>query len=267
MDPFLVTSLVVTVIAFTAIWLIHVPLEDAGIVDYYWGPGFAVIGWSGLAFGAEGSPAKFLLLAAVTLWAARLAIQLVMRHRLMHGEDARYRKMRMAGGPQWWWRSLYKVFLLQAVILWLVATPVHAIVGAPARSKPFDCSDTPVWLAFLAGLAIESGRLAALPAPAGQGRAGRRDHASGLWAYSRHPNYLGEIVLWFGLGLAAYDLSGAWWALAGPVALAAVIRLVSLPLTEQHLMASRSDYADLCGPHPCASFRCPRPVNKADPAE
>jgi steroid 5-alpha reductase family enzyme len=149
MDPFLITSLVVTLIAFTAIWLIHVPLEDAGLVDYYWGPGFAVIGWTGLAFGAESSGAKLLLLGAITLWALRLAIQLIMRHRLMEGEDGRYLKMRQNGGPQWWWRSLYKVFLLQAVILWLVATPVHAIVGASAR-QAFRCSDTPDWPCFWA---------------------------------------------------------------------------------------------------------------------
>jgi steroid 5-alpha reductase family enzyme len=266
MDPFLVTSLVVTIIAFTAIWLIHVPLEDAGIVDYYWGPGFAVIGWSGLAFGAEGSPAKFLLLAAVTLWAARLAIQLVMRHRLMHGEDARYRKMRMAGGPQWWWRSLYKVFLLQAVILWLVATPVHAIVAAPAGAE-LSIAGYAGLLAFLAGLSIESVADWQLYRHRLQGRAGRETIASGLWAYSRHPNYLGEIVLWFGLGLAAYDLSGAWWALAGPVALAAVMRFVSLPLTEQHLMESRSDYAAYAARTPVLTpFPRPRPVN-AGPAE
>ena len=53
-----------------------------------------------------------------------------MRHRLMPEEDARYASMRRAGGPQWWWQSLYKVFWLQAVILWIVATPVHAILAA-----------------------------------------------------------------------------------------------------------------------------------------
>lgn len=266
MDPFLMTSLVVTLIAFTAIWLIHVPLEDAGIVDYYWGPGFAVIGWTGLAFGAEGSGAKLVLLGAVTLWAVRLATQLIMRHRLMEGEDGRYLKMRQNGGPQWWWRSLYKVFLLQAVILWLVATPVHAIVGAPADAGLSLMGYTGIAL-FVAGLVLESAADWQLYRHRLEGRAGKETLSSGLWAYSRHPNYLGEMMLWFSLGFAAYDLSGAWWALAGPVALAAVIRLVSLPLTEQHLVASRSDYADYAARTPVL-LPLPRTGQfNADPAE
>lgn len=266
MDPFLITSLIVTLIAFTAIWLIHVPLEDAGIVDYYWGPGFAVIGWTGLAFGAEGSATKVLLLSAITLWAARLATQLILRHRLMPSEDARYLKMRQNGGPQWWWRSLYKVFLLQAIILWLVATPVHAIVGAPGDASLSLFGHAGLGL-FLVGLGLESVADWQLYRHRLEGKSGKQTLSTGLWAYSRHPNYLGEIALWFGLGIAAYDLSGAWWALAGPVALAAVIRLVSLPLTEQHLMASRSDYADYAARTPVLLPLSRTGQFNADPAE
>ncbi|WP_420409005.1 DUF1295 domain-containing protein [Hoeflea sp.] len=266
MDPFLVTSLVVTLMAFTAIWLIHVPLEDAGIIDYYWGPGFAVIGWSGLAFGAQSSAIKIALLAAISLWAARLAGQLILRHRLMDGEDPRYLKMRRAGGPQWWWRSLYKVFLLQAVILWLVASPVHAIVMAPSTAALSFVGVAGIAL-FLAGLAIETIADWQLYRHRLSGRAAGQTLTSGLWACSRHPNYLGEITLWFGLGLAALDLSGAWWALAGPVALAAVIRFVSLPLTEQHLMEWRADYAAYADRTPIL-LPLPRPHRlTTDPAE
>lgn len=266
MDPYLVTSLVVTLIAFTAIWLIHVPLEDAGIVDYYWGPGFAVIGWSGLAFGAQASPVKLLFLMAITLWALRLAAQLIVRHQLMDGEDARYRKMREAGGPQWWWRSLYKVFLLQAGILWLVATPVHAIVGAPAAAS-LSALGVAGLLLFVLGFLIEAIADWQLHRHRLQGRAQHQTLSSGLWRYSRHPNYLGEIMLWLGLGLAAADLSGAWWALAGPVVLALVIRLVSLPLTEQHLIESRTDYAAYAARTPVLlPFRPMRQVSP-DPAE
>jgi len=242
MDPFLVTSLLLSLSGFTAIWLIHVPLKDAGIVDYYWGPGFAVIGWSGLLMGAEASPIKLLLLSALTIWSVRLAIQLILRHRLMTGEDARYARMRAEGGPSWWWQSLYKVFLLQAVILWVVASPVHALVAAPASATLSLSGEIGLFL-FAAGLLIEGIADWQLHRHRLAGKSGRETLAKGLWAYSRHPNYFGEILLWVGLGLAAHDLSGAWWAFVGPVVLALVIRFVSLPITERHLIASRADYA------------------------
>lgn len=266
MDPFLVTSLVLTMIAFTAIWLIHVPLTDAGIVDYYWGPGFAVIGWSGLLLGGEASPAKLLFLAAVSVWSARLAVQLILRHRLMPTEDARYARMRAEGGRQWWWQSLYKVFLLQAIILWIVATPVHAMIAAPPASALSLAGEIGLAV-FVVGLALESVADWQLYRHRLTGKSGRQTLMSGLWTYSRHPNYLGEILVWSGLGLAAFDLSGHWWALIGPVVLAMVIRFVSLPLTEQHLLASRSDYAAYAARTP-VFFPLPRAVEPhAGPAE
>lgn len=241
MDPFLVNSLVLTMMALTVIWLIHVPLQDAGIIDYYWGPGFALIGWSGLLFGAEASLAKLLLLAALSVWAVRLAVQLILRHRLMPREDARYAKMRAGGGPNWWWQSLYKVFWLQAVILWIVATPVHALMAAPAQATLSLAGEIGL-MVFVIGLVIETIADRQLYLHRLAGKAGRQTLASGLWAYSRHPNYFGEILLWFGFGLAAYDLSGFWWAFIGPLVLAVVMRFVTLPLTEQHLVSSRQDY-------------------------
>lgn len=242
MDPFLVIGLMLTLIAFTVIWLIHVPLRDAGIVDYYWGPGFAVIGWAGLVSGAEASPTKLVLLAAITIWSARLAGQLIMRHLLMTGEDARYARMRTEGGPHWWWQSLYKVFLLQAIILCIVATPVYALLDAPANATLSRLGEFGL-LVFAIGLVIESVADWQLYRHRREGRSGHETLSSGLWAYSRHPNYFGEILLWFGMGLAVYDLSGFWWTFVGPVVLALVIRFVSLPLTERHLITSRADYA------------------------
>lgn len=266
MEPFLVTSLVLTIMAFTAIWLIHVPLKDAGIVDYYWGPGFAVIGWSGLMFGGAASAAKIAMLIAITFWAARLAAQLIMRHRLMEGEDARYAKMRAEGGPSWWWQSLYKVFLLQALILWIVATPVHALIAAPVDASLSLIGEIGLAI-FAAGLALETIADWQLYRHRLERKGGRSTLATGLWALSRHPNYLGEMLVWLGLGLSAFDLSGHWWAFIGPVALAIVIRLVSLPLTEQHLMASRGDYQAYAARTPVLIPLLPARGLNAGPAE
>lgn len=242
MSGLTVPSLYVTLVAFTAIWLLHVRYEDAGLVDYYWGPGFAVIAWLELWLSGTASLARIGFAAVVTLWAARLTIQLVGRHLELREEDGRYATMRRKGGRHWWWRSLYKLFWLQALILWIVATPVHSVGNASADAS-LGLPGIFGYAMFAAGFAVE----VIADAQLARHRHERPDRSvvldTGLWRFSRHPNYFGEIVLWFGLAIVAWDLSGTLWAFAGPVILALVIRFVSIPITERHAAASRPDYA------------------------
>ncbi|MCB1459863.1 MAG: DUF1295 domain-containing protein [Nitratireductor sp.] len=232
-------SLAVIVCGFVVLWMIQVFTRDAGIVDYFWGPGFAIIGWIGVAGSdAPASVPVLLFMFVVTVWALRLAGQLIIRHRYSHGEDARYLAMRQEGGKNWWFACLFKVFLTQAVLLWLMAAPVHAATLLPSGGTGF------VFMAglglALAGIVIEA--VADWQLFHGKSADQKSTFKGGLWAVSRHPNYLGEIVTWCGLALSAFMLSGAWWVFAGPVLLSSAIVGITLPLTEQHMKRSRPDY-------------------------
>lgn len=246
MNAVLFVTLAVTAVMFTGIWLIHVALKDAGIVDYYWGPGFLVIGAIHVANLSATSPAQWVLLAAITLWAIRLVAYLVPRHLRSHDEDGRYRAMRENGGPRYWWTSLFTVFLLQAMLMWIIAAPVHVALRPAASTPPEGLAAVLFWaglVIFATGLAIETvadRQLAAGKAllPAGT------PVTEGLWSLSRHPNYLGEMVLWWGLGLSAFALSGSMLAFVGPGVLSGVIAAVSIPLTEAHLRRTRPAYED-----------------------
>ncbi|MEZ5800417.1 MAG: DUF1295 domain-containing protein [Nitratireductor sp.] len=234
------TSLAVIFAGFFVLWVVQIFTNDAGVVDYFWGPGFAVIGWIGLAASPTPASAPVLVfMAVVTVWAVRLAGQLILRHQKSHGEDARYLAMRVAGGRNWWLVSLFKVFTAQSVLLWIMAAPVHAATLMPNATVGvlFD-----VGLAIaVAGIIIEAvADWQLFRCKAGELRTTFR---GGLWSLSRHPNYFGEIVVWCGFALAAFALTGAWWVFIGPALLAAVIVGITLPLTEQHMRKSRSDYA------------------------
>jgi steroid 5-alpha reductase family enzyme len=244
-EPYLsiTASLGLVAALFGLMWLISLRTRDVGAIDIVWGPGFALIAWFEWLRFAPQNLASVLVLLAVTLWATRLGVHLFVRHRMSAHEDARYAAMRAADPDRFWWLSLIKVFMLQAVILWLLALPIHLAMGAGS-------GQTSSWLTglglaiFLVGFALEAAAdwtlLAFRKDPANRGRL----VTSGPFAWSRHPNYFGECVLWFGIGLMAWDASGQALAMLGPVALSALILKVSgIPLLEDHLRRTRPEFA------------------------
>jgi steroid 5-alpha reductase family enzyme len=242
--PVLGATLSAALAMFTLVWAIHVKIEDAGIVDFLWGGAFAVTGWSGAVLAGGASPTTLLLLCLVTLWATRLTLHMVWRRGLMDGEDARYRAMRIAGGPAFWWRSLFTLFWLQAVVQWLVASPLLVAVLVPAETVSVPLAGLGVAL-FAFGLAIEATADAQLwrfkSRPENRGRL----MTSGLFAWSRHPNYFGEAVLWWGLGLVAYAGSGSMLAFGGPALLTALLlRISGVALLDAHLATTKPGYAE-----------------------
>ncbi len=226
-------SFSLTLIAFTLLWGISLKLEDVGIVDYYWGPGFALIGWIGFARLDTRSYPVLLLLVLITLWMLRLSAHLIWRHRRSMGEDARYARMRLAGGPNFKRNSLIYIFWLQAIIQFAIALPVHAISARATIGE----ANTLYWFGialFGIGFYFEASADFALARfkASNQGQL----LTSGLFAWSRHPNYFGEAMLWWGLAIAAYAISLWPYLFLGPAILTFLLLKVSgVTLLEQHL--------------------------------
>lgn len=234
-------TLVVSVTAFSVVWLISLARRDASLVDVYWGPGFAVIGGVGLYVAGQSSPAALILFALVALWAARLMVHIVRRHR---GEDARYRAMRDKVGPSFAWTSLATVFWLQALIQWCVATPLHAVASQGSAALQLNGLFSAGIVLFTGGFAIEwAADTAVVRFKANAANAGRL-LTTGLHGICRHPNYLGEIVLWWGLGVMAFAATSAWWAFAGPALLTAlIVKLSGVPMLDA-MFRERPGYAE-----------------------
>jgi steroid 5-alpha reductase family enzyme len=234
-------ALVVIVGVMTAVWAVSVVRRDASIADVCWGPGFAIVAWLYLGlFGAF--EARGLLVASLTsIWGARLGWHIANRHR---GEDPRYAAMRLAHGHAFWWRSLLIVFWLQALILWCVAAPLLAVarINQPAL---FSATDIVGLLVFLTGFAFEA-------IGDHQLRRFRNDPSrrglvldTGLWRYTRHPNYFGDALLWWGLYLVATSTSGGWVTVASPALMTLLLLRVSgVSLLESSLKASKPGYAE-----------------------
>lgn len=227
-------------------WLVSLPIRNASIVDILWGPAFVAVAWSGWVAGGGPSGAPLLLVFLVTLWGLRLGAHLARRN-LGKGEDPRYAKWRREGGAFWPLRSLGTVFLLQGAILWTVSLPLQtAMVPGAGRSGPAIG-----WVAIAGGLTALAGILLEGIADRQLTRF-RRDPAnatrvldSGVWGWSRHPNYFGDALTWWGFWLLGGASTGAWWTVVSPVLMTALLRWVSgVSLLERAMAARRPGYAE-----------------------
>ena len=122
-------GLAAVLILFTILWVVSIRIENSSIADVAWGPGILVIGLIYYFTSDSFSLRAQVTLALLAIWAMRLGIHLFYRMR-EHGEDFRYSKMREDYEDSWWWVSLFKVFLLQALVAWVISLPIYfAIVS------------------------------------------------------------------------------------------------------------------------------------------
>jgi steroid 5-alpha reductase family enzyme len=243
----LLMALAANAVVLLALWLLSLRLHDASIIDIYWGLGVVLMAAAAAAVGEAPMPRKLLVVGLTALWGLRLAGYLAWRN-LGHGEDHRYQAMRRKHGERFGWVSLRTVFGLQCLLGWLVAMPVivtTASAGAPAPWTVFDATGL---VLFAMGLAFETVgdiQLARFKAdPSNQGRVMDR----GLWRYTRHPNYFGDAVLWWGLWLVASSSPGGVLTILSPVVMSFLLMRVSgVPMLEYKLMRTRPGYEEYVG--------------------
>ena len=240
-----VLTFLVTTLAFVCFWLLQVKTRDAGVVDIYWGPGFAVIVFTYASLHPNMTPWLWIITIITTAWALRLGIHMSIRHCRSNGEDRRYALMRRNNGKSFWWSSLFKVFLLQAVLMWIIASSQHAAFSNTESSSLAINS-----LLFLLGLGLfvigfllETIADYQLSKFKSESQNAGKTMTQGLWAWSRHPNYFGEMVLWWGIGLCGFAVSNSWWAFVGPALLTfLLLRVSGVTLLEQHLLPEKEGY-------------------------
>lgn len=224
----------------TLAWLVSLRLRDASVADVLWGPGLAALGWFYHA-ALPHQPNRGLLVACmVTIWGLRLGLHIASRSRGRE-EDPRYAAMRRRHGERFAQVSLFTVFWLQGLILWVIALPLFQA----QRGGSLGWRDLPGFACVVAGLfceAIADRQLQRFRAsPANRGRV----LDTGLWRYSRHPNYFGDALLWWGLFTLTAANAAGWWTIVSPLLMTfLLVRVSGVPLLERGLVERRPGYAD-----------------------
>lgn len=224
-------------------WLVSVIVRDASIVDLVWGLGFVLSSWTVVLVG-DGVESRMLLIAGlVTVWGLRLSGYLAWRN-IGSGEDRRYQRMRAHWGERFWLISLGTVFLLQGVIMWIVALPVQLAGTAdqPANLGVLAGIGVAIWAVGLFFETVGDAQLARFKAdPANEGEV----MDQGLWRYTRHPNYFGDFCVWWGIFLVAAETVPARWAVIGPILMSVMLMKYSgVGMLERSIGKRRPGYAD-----------------------
>lgn len=225
-------------------WLASLPLRDVSIVDIGWGLGFVLVGWV-VFFTAEATgPSTHLLLAMVTVWGVRLAAYLAWRNH-EQPEDRRYARMRHKHGDRFWWISLLTVFALQGVVMWIVALPVIVGLWKSAELSPTSWLQWIGVFVWLVGLVFEAGgdwQLARFKSKAeNEGEVCN----TGLWRYTRHPNYFGDFCIWWGHWFVSLTSWATAWTIISPLVMSALLMKFSgVGLLEHDITDRRPDYAE-----------------------
>jgi steroid 5-alpha reductase family enzyme len=211
--------------------------HNVNIVDSLWSLFFLVASGVYIGFGGQWTPPSLGLLALVALWSLRLALHLSIRNQ-GKPEDRRYAAMR-ASNPRFNGQSLVTVFGLQAVLAWLISLPLAAALIEPAQLHPLHLAGAALFLIGFACEAVSDWQLARFKARP-ENRGAVLD--SGLWRYSRHPNYFGEAVIWWGFYLFALA-SGAAWTIISPLLMTFLLLKVSgVSLLEKDIHERRPAY-------------------------
>jgi steroid 5-alpha reductase family enzyme len=221
-------------------WIVSVFKRDASIVDSLWALMFLAIASVYATNAATTGPRLGLILALTAVWAVRLAGYITWRN-WGEAEDRRYVAIRQRNEPGYAGKSLYLVFGLQAVLAALIATPLAGAISGGQRLGVLDALGVLLWLTGFLFESIGDWQLARFKAnPANRGRV----LDTGLWHYTRHPNYFGESLIWWGFYLVALS-AGAWWTIFAPLLMTFLLLKVSgVVLLEQDIAERRPAYRD-----------------------
>lgn len=221
-------------------WLVSIRLRDVSIVDSLWSVFFIVFTLLFAWRMHRDATASLVLIALILLWGLRLSIYITVRNH-GKGEDRRYQAIRARNQPNFEFKSLYLVFILQAVLAAVIVQPVVPILNGAQDANPLT----------YAGFALAAfGAIFETVADAQMARFKATRTAQdtvmdcGLWRYSRHPNYFGEAVFWWGIWIASASMGGAWTVFSPLLMTWLLTRVSGVPLLEADLQQRSPAYRD-----------------------
>lgn len=234
--------LVLLLFLYMSLWFIVSLIKKRNdVADVAWGLGFVLMAWTSFFISDMSNPRSVLVCILVSIWGLRLAWHIHKRNK-NKTEDYRYLAWRKEWGKWFYLRSYLQVYLLQGTLLFLIVLPV--LVINQNSVSPINWVDFVGLIIWLFGFYFESVGDAQLARfikdPLNKGKLMQ----SGLWAYTRHPNYFGEVTQWWGIWIIGLSVPFGFVGILGPITITILILKVSgIPMLEKK-MAENPDFIE-----------------------
>ncbi len=227
-------TLALILFGYMSFWfVVSVIKKRNDVADVAWGLGFVLLTWISFLMSKESSTRALVVAVLVSIWGLRLAWHIHARNK-GKTEDYRYLAWRQQWGKWFFVRSYFQVYLLQGFFLFLIVTPVLIInKSAPTTIGWLDILGVMVWLVGFYFEAMGDAQLTRfIKNPENKGKLTQ----DGLWAYTRHPNYFGEVTQWWGIWFLALSVPNGWLGIIGPMTITFLILKVSgVPMLEKKM--------------------------------
>lgn len=234
-------GLLFIIIFFTIVWVISVFIQNASIVDIFWGLGFVLVNSIYFFRTVDFSTRKLILLALVTLWGLRLSIHIFIRN-LGKPEDYRYQNFRKHYGEhRYWWFSYFQVFLLQGFLVWVISAPLLSVQFFSTGDE-LNIIDIFAIILWITGFIFEAGgdfqlyRFKSKPENKG------KVLQSGFWKYTRHPNYFGDAAVWWSYGLFSIAVGSYVPLISALIMTWLLIKVSGVSMLERTLPNTKPEY-------------------------
>ncbi len=239
----LISTLLADIAATIIVWLAGIVFKNSSIYDPYWSvaPIVIIIFWL-FAGNISLSATDILFMAAIFIWGTRLTTNWALRWKGIDDQDWRYTMFKKRSPKMWFLTNLFGINLMPTIIVFIALTPLYFGLVNSSRPAYYAIPGFVICIAAVAIQAISDRQMDLFRKDASNNG---KNIDRGLWKYSRHPNYLGEISFWWGIWLMqAWSSPGNWWSAAGPVFMTMLFVFISIPMMERHILETRPDYRE-----------------------
>ena len=239
---FFQASLIILILV-TLLWIWSVFIKNVSIVDIFWGLGFVVVNTFYVFMSGELNARKIVILTLVCIWGFRLAIYLAIRN-IGKGEDFRYQEFRQNYGPKrYWWFSYFQTFLLQGILIMIISLPLLGINynNSNGNLEILDYLGIIIWIIGFTFETVGDFQLSNFKRdPKNKGKILH----TGLWKYTRHPNYFGDSAVWWAYGIFSIAAGSYWQAIGAVIMTLLILKISGVSLLEKTLKETKPLYKE-----------------------